>query len=213
LIAACIQPGGRLPVWAYVVLSTLVGGAHVLLAFRLREVEATTPGALHLLYLVLLWMHFSITSRRLHDAGYGNWPAFLLYFAYASISFLVICPGLVTGDGVVQAATEGSGAEQQPIDPNLALVLSIEPIISIAHRILSVALILLPSESGPNTFGAEFGEGPAFSTAADRAASAEADEKRRAAFDNLQNGTVIYRRVREPLPEWGERKRGGFGRR
>lgn len=205
-LTACIVPSGRLTVVGYIVLSGLVGSAHTALSFQLASAEAATPGMQHLLYLVLLWMHFCLMSRRLHDAGYGNWPAFALFFVYTTLSFMSLCPGLF----------EGESTEQSEEGSMTASLVALLPAVALAHKALWAILVLTPGETGANLYGPEFGEGPAISTAASREAAAQADAQRRAAFEDRQHAQNNYKKIAPPgsAKAWGERKRaGGFGQR
>jgi uncharacterized membrane protein YhaH (DUF805 family) len=76
-VGALFVPFGRLPISFFLVMNALVAAGQGLLYRQCAALK--DPWGLQLVVLmVLVWMSFCLSSRRLQDAGYGSLPAFLV---------------------------------------------------------------------------------------------------------------------------------------
>lgn len=96
-ISALLTPAGRLPVMEYwifilpITLATIVGRGYV------RRLEDDPPTWIVAAVLILIWMAFCVTSRRLQDM---NYPGFLCFplFAASAVVFLADVDLSIVGD-------------------------------------------------------------------------------------------------------------------
>lgn len=166
-IAALLTPAGRLPVMEYwifilpITLATIMGRGYVR---RLEDEPATWIVAA---VLILIWMAFCVTSRRLQDM---NYPGFLCFplFAASAVVFLADVDLSIVGDDedtllMVEQLRRWSGVA-------MALVIGCGGIMGESH-------------AGPNVYGPHFdaprGEGKKRSQDAELEQSARLDRIKR----------------------------------
>ncbi len=161
-LAALLTPAGRLPLMEYwifilpITLATIMGRGYVR---RLEEEPATWIVAA---VLILIWMAFCVTSRRLQDMSYPGFLCFPL-FAASAVVFLADVDMSIVGDDedtllLVEQLRRWSGVA-------MALVIGCGGIMGESH-------------AGPNIYGPHF-DAPRGDVARNRAGDGEVQQSAR----------------------------------
>jgi uncharacterized membrane protein YhaH (DUF805 family) len=130
---------------SYIALSILVIVAYVL-ALRLSRVDdyLNVYGVWGGVLFFIMWMHFCVISRRMHDVGRTKQLALVLFALTFFTHLACLDPNLLGKD----EATQEYWAEILGLVSQLA---------RIGWMFISVELLRQEGEAGPNMFGPEFG--------------------------------------------------------
>lgn len=201
-LAALITPNGRLSQFAFALLAVVLAFANVWIYGQIRyNPQSAVWNPYTIALFVMIWMKFCIMSRRMHDTGSAG-------LILVPTLFLAVFAFLCAIDRDMLGADFGR-------DAGTALIVEHgTKIVRTLFIMIFLYLVRAGGEEGENAYGPEFGDGPAF-----RMPFSGTDEVKSAAatMDKLQGYQFAqhsYRRVGGPAaPQWGQRKRSGFGRR